>query len=62
MSDLTVSIELSPDMYVVLTSLRGFYNMDEGQVIEIALEHLTADVKLIMQTIKAEREARKGGD
>lgn len=58
MSDLTVTVELSPEMYVVLTSLCDFYNKDQAEVIEMGLEHLAADAKLITSTIKA-TERRK---
>lgn len=55
MKDLTVTVELSPDMYVVLASLCDFYNKDQREVIEMGLEQLAADAKLITETITAEQ-------
>lgn len=52
-TNLTVATELSPDMYVVLAALCDFYNKDRREVIEMALEHLAADAKLITRTIEA---------
>lgn len=53
MSKLTVTVELSPEIYVILGQLRKFYQMDNRQIIEMALEHLAADAKLIVETIEA---------
>ena len=58
MSDLTLTIELSEDMKMVLANLCGFYGKDEAQVIEVALEQLATDVMLITETNKAIKKGR----
>ncbi len=56
MSALTVNVELSPDMRLVLTCLCAFYGRDDRQIIEMALEQLSVDSKLITDTIEARIE------
>ena len=48
-----ITVELSPDMYLVLHSLAGFYKKEPWEVIELALEQLGSDVKLITTTLNA---------
>jgi len=53
MANTTVIVELSPEIYIVLKSLCAFYRKSEAQVIEMAVENMTADVKLITETFEA---------
>lgn len=50
---LEVKIELSPDMLLVLDSLCAFYGKERWEIIEMALEHMAAEIKLITRTIDA---------
>lgn len=49
----TITVELSPEIYIVLKSLCAFYGKDEAQVIEMAIENMAADSKLIVETLDA---------
>ena len=48
-----ITIELSPEIYLALESLCAFYKKDKAQVIEMAIENMTADSKLIVETLNA---------
>jgi mannose-6-phosphate isomerase class I len=53
MAKTIINAELSPEIYVALKSLCGFYKKSEAQVIEMAIENLAADAKLITETLDA---------
>lgn len=53
MADTTITVELSPEIYIALKSLCAFYQKDEAQVIEMAIENMAADAKLITETLNA---------
>lgn len=55
MSKLSVNIELSPDMFLVLGVLSQFYGKDKREVIELALVYLSNNVKIIVETIDAKK-------
>ena len=48
-----ITVELSPEIYIALKSLCGFYRKTEAQVIEMAIENMAADAKLITETLDA---------
>jgi hypothetical protein len=48
-----ITVELSPEIYLVLESLCAFYKKDKAQVIEMAVENIAADSKLIVETLDA---------
>jgi predicted transcriptional regulator len=48
-----ITVELSPEIYIALESLCAFYKKDKAQVIEMAIENMAADAKLITQTLDA---------
>lgn len=56
MGELTITLELSPEMLIVLGSLCNFYKRDQRQIIEMALEQLAMDSKLITDTVEARIE------
>jgi hypothetical protein len=49
----TITVELSPEIYLALTSLCAFYRKDKAQVIEMAVENMAADSRLIVETFEA---------
>jgi hypothetical protein len=49
----TITIELSPEIYIALKSLCQFYKKTDAQVIEMAIENIAADAKLIAETLDA---------
>lgn len=53
MANTTITIELSPEIYLALASLCDFYKKDKAQVIEMAIAHMAADAKLITETFEA---------
>lgn len=53
MANTTITAELSPEIYIALKSLCAFYEKDEAQVIEMAIENMAADAKLIAETLDA---------
>jgi len=54
-SEFEIKLELSPEMLIVLSELCSFYHKDKRQVIEMALEQLASDAKLIVDTMAAKR-------
>jgi predicted transcriptional regulator len=50
---MSITIELSPEIYLALESLCAFYQKDKAQVIEMAVENMAADAKLIVETLDA---------
>lgn len=63
MANTTITIELSPEIYLALISLCDFYKKDKAQVIEMAVENLAADAKLINETFEAKimKITKEGG-
>lgn len=59
MADTTIKVELSPEIYIALQSLCAFYQKDPAAVIEMAIEQLAADAKLITDTIDAKKRGEK---
>lgn len=53
MANTTITAELSPEIYIALKSLCAFYQKDEAQIIEMAIENMAADAKLITETLNA---------
>lgn len=53
MASTTITAELSPEIYIALKSLCAFYRKSEAQVIEMAIENMAADAKLITETLNA---------
>lgn len=53
MANTTITVELSPEIYIVLMHLCGFYKKNAAQVIEMAVENMAADAKLITETFEA---------
>jgi predicted transcriptional regulator len=53
MANTTITIELSPEIYLALMSLCAFYKKDKAQVIEMAVTHMAADSQLIVETFEA---------
>lgn len=53
---LQVNVELSPDVVMMLDSLCTFFRKERWEVIEMALEHMAAEVKLITRTVQAMEE------
>jgi predicted transcriptional regulator len=49
----TITVELSPEIFIALKSLCAFYKKTEAQVIEMAIENMAADSKLIIETFEA---------
>jgi predicted transcriptional regulator len=50
---MSITIELSPEIYIALKSLCAFYKKNEAEVIEMAIENMAADAKLIIETLDA---------
>lgn len=48
-----ITVELSPEIYIVIESLCAFYKKDKAQVIGMAIENMAADAKLIAETLDA---------
>jgi predicted transcriptional regulator len=53
MANTTITIELSPEIYIALESLCQFYKKDKAQVVEMAVTHMAADSQLIVETFEA---------
>ena len=53
MPDTTLTIELSPEVYISLASLCAFYGKTYTELIEMAIIQLASDSMLITETIKA---------
>lgn len=53
MANTTITVVLSPEIYIAVKHLCGFYKKSEAQVIEMAIENLAADAKLITETFEA---------
>ena len=56
---LKIDVELSPEIIIILNTLCEFYKKDRRQVIEMALEHLTSDARLMSRTITAQVRKKK---
>jgi predicted transcriptional regulator len=55
----TITVDLSPEIYIALTSLCAFYHKDPAAVIEMAIEQLAVDAKLITDTIDAKKRGEE---
>jgi hypothetical protein len=53
MANTMITVELSPDIYIVLKSLCSFYRKSEAEIIEMALANMAATSKLITETFEA---------
>jgi len=63
MANTTITVELSPEIYIALMHLCAFYKKDKAQVIEMAIENMAADSRLIVETFEAKirKIVPKGG-
>ena len=54
MSKTTITIELSPDIFIAMKSLSAFYRKSDAELIEMSIELLASDAKVIVETINAQ--------
>ena len=59
MANTTITVELSPDIFIAIKTLSSFYRKSDAEIIEMGIESLASHAKTITETVIA---MKKGGD